>query len=59
MLIISPIANGSLAELRTRLRIAHEIGYIENDRYKEIDQRCEELSRMIGKLIKSRLVRSQ
>lgn len=53
------IAKGSLAELLTQLCIAHEIGYIEEDKYGGINKRCEELGRMIGKLIKSRLAHSQ
>lgn len=49
------IAKGSLAELRTQLEIAHEIQYIENKVYSELENECDEIGRMIGKLIKARL----
>jgi len=48
------IAKGSLAELRTQLQIAFEIGYLTRAAFDEIDKECIELGRMIGKLIKSR-----
>lgn len=48
------IAKGSLAELRTQVQIAHEIGHLEKDVYGCIDSDCRELGRMIGKLIKVR-----
>jgi len=48
------IAKGSLAELRTQLQIAHEIDYIDNQQYLNIESKCIELSKMIGKLIKYR-----
>jgi four helix bundle protein len=48
------IAKGSLAELRTQIQIAYEIGYLEKQLYKSIETKCEELGKMIGKLIKSR-----
>lgn len=48
------IAKGSLAELRTQLQIAYEIGYLKEKVYKSIETQCEELGRMIGKLIKIR-----
>lgn len=48
------IAKGSLAELRTQLEIAFEIGYIEKNTYDEIDRDCINLGKMIGQLIKVR-----
>ena len=48
------IAKGSLAELRTQLEIAYEIGYIEERVYSELENVCDEIGRRIGKLIKAR-----
>jgi len=48
------IAKGSLAELRTQIQIAYEIGYLEKQLYEGIETKCEELGKMIGKLIKRR-----
>lgn len=48
------IAKGSLAELRTQLQIAYEIGYIKREVYKKFDREYEVLGKMIGALIKSR-----
>jgi four helix bundle protein len=48
------IAKGSLAELRTQIQIAHEIGYLEKEIYEGIEADCEKLGKMIGKLIKVR-----
>ncbi len=48
------IAKGSLAELRTQLQIAYEIGYLAKQTYESIDSECEILGKMIGKLIKAR-----
>ena len=48
------IAKGSLAELRTQVQIAHEIGHLEKNAYEIIESECGELGRMIGKLIKVR-----
>jgi len=48
------IAKGSLAELRTQLQIAHEIGHIDKQQYLNIETKCIELGKMIGKLIKYR-----
>jgi len=49
------IAKGSLAELRTQLEIAYEIAYIDKQLYSELENECNEIGRMIGKLIKARL----
>jgi len=43
-----------LAELRTQLQIAFEIGYIEKDLFENLDKECSQLGKMIGALIKAR-----
>ena len=48
------IAKGSLAELRTQIQIAYEIGYLERDSYETIEAGCIEIGRMVGRLIKVR-----
>ena len=48
------IAKGSLAELRTQIQIAYEIGYFKGELYETIEAECNELGRMVGKLIKVR-----
>ena len=48
------IAKGSLAELRTQIQIAYEIGHLEKQLYDSIEAECETLGRMIGSLIKVR-----
>jgi four helix bundle protein len=48
------IAKGSLAELRTQIQIAYEIGYFKGELYESIEAECHELGRMVGKLIKVR-----
>ena len=48
------IAKGSLAEFRTQTQIANEIGYLEKKIYEKIETECNELGKMIGKLIKVR-----
>ena len=48
------IAKGSLAEFRTQTQIANEIGYLEKKIYEKIEAECNELGKMIGKLIKVR-----
>jgi len=48
------IAKGSLAELRTQIQITSEIGYVDQVAYEDIDTKCLELGKMIGKLIKAR-----
>ena len=47
-------AKGSVAELRTQLQIAFEIGYIEEKIFKKMDNECSQIGRMIGALIKTR-----
>ena len=48
------IAKGSLAELRTQIEIAHEIGYLEKNIFDKLEADCEEIGKMIGRLIKVR-----
>jgi four helix bundle protein len=48
------IAKGSLAELRTQIEIAYEIGYLEKQFYENIEEKCLTLGKMIGSLIKVR-----
>ena len=48
------IAKGSLAELRTQIGIAYEIGYLEKQFYESIETECITLGKMIGALIKKR-----
>ena len=48
------IAKGSLAELQTQLIIAREIGYIDSEILKDMDERCQSLGKMLGSLIKAR-----
>ncbi len=49
------IAKGSLAELRTQLQIAYEMNLLEQAVYRELENRCEILAKMIGRLIQVRL----
>jgi four helix bundle protein len=48
------IAKGSLAELRTQIQIAFEVGYLEKELYDRIEAECVKLGKMIGGLIKAR-----
>ena len=48
------IAKGSLAELRTQIGIAYEIGYLKKQFYESIETDCITLGKMIGALIKKR-----
>ena len=48
------IAKGSLAELKTQIEITFEIGYLPEDDYFQLEERSEELGKMIGRLIKVR-----
>ena len=48
------IAKGSSAEVLTQAIIAFEIGYIEEETYKEIEKRCIEISSMLSRLISAR-----
>jgi four helix bundle protein len=48
------IAKGSLAELRTQTEICFNIDYLSEEVYQKVEQQCEELAKMIGRLIKTR-----
>lgn len=48
------IAKGSAAEVLTQAIIAFEIGYIKEEAFEEIKQRCTEISAMLSKLISAR-----
>jgi four helix bundle protein len=48
------IAQGSVAELRTQLEIAHEIGYVERALFESIDDQSCKVGAMITNLKKSR-----
>jgi four helix bundle protein len=50
------ITKGSLAELRTQIGIAYEIGYLKKPFYESIEAECIILGKMIGALIKKRKV---
>ena len=52
------IAKGSLAELRTQLEIAWEVGYLSREVFHSLDDECEALGKMIGALIKARRAKS-
>lgn len=47
------IAKGSSGELKTHFIIAHRIGYIEQDRAKNLTQRVEKISAKLGALIRT------
>jgi four helix bundle protein len=48
------IAKGSLAEVRTQLEIAREVGLIHQSEHEQIEMECAEIGRMLGALIKAR-----
>jgi len=48
------IAKGSLAELRTQLMIAHEIGYISKQDFESFDNAYRILGHKLGRLIEAR-----
>ena len=48
------IARGSLAELRTQLEIARDIGVLDSGKFNELEVTCVEIGRMLGSLIKAR-----
>ncbi len=47
------IAKGSLAEVETYLSLALDLGYIDKERYDDIENKREETGRMLNGLIKS------
>ncbi len=48
------IAKGSLAELRTQLEIARDIGSLKQESYARLEVECAEIARMLGALIKAK-----
>jgi four helix bundle protein len=48
------IAKGSVAELKTQLEIAKEIGFVDQKDYDASDNRCNMIGAMLTKLIKAR-----
>ena len=48
------IAKGSLAELRTQVEIAFEIGYLASENTKDLDSKSMVIGKMLGSLIKAR-----
>ena len=48
------ISKGSLAELRTQIRIALEVGFLHKDEFAKIELDCSEIGKMLGGLIKHR-----
>lgn len=48
------IAKGSAAELLTQLIIAHEVNYINETTFKELEEKCLEISGMLSRLISAR-----
>jgi len=47
-------AKGSVAELRTQLEIAFEVGYVDKSTFEKLDDECCQIGRMIGGLINAR-----
>ena len=48
------IAKGSLAEVMTQVIIAFEVGYLRNENFSHIQTECNEIGKMLNKLIQSR-----
>ncbi len=48
------ISKGSLAELRTQIDIAKDIGYISQEKYGNLEDHCNKIGAMLTKLIQSR-----
>jgi four helix bundle protein len=48
------IAKGSLAELRTQLEIARDIGALDPGQFSQLEATCADIGRMLGSLIKAR-----
>ena len=51
------IAKGSLAELRTQMDIAYQVGYIDEKAFLDIEERSIQIGKMLGALIKVRTPR--
>ncbi len=48
------MAKGSLAELQTQLEIAFAIGNIDEATFRQMDEKCATIGKMLGSLIKVR-----
>jgi four helix bundle protein len=48
------IARGSIAEVMTQATIAYEIGYLPEENFSYIQKECNEIGKMLNKLIQSR-----
>jgi four helix bundle protein len=48
------MAKGSLAELLTQMQIAHEVGYLTEIQFEDVETKCYEIGRMLGRLINAR-----
>lgn len=48
------IAKGSLAEVRTQLEIAFEIGYLADGEFQPLDNECDQIAHILGALIRAR-----
>ena len=53
------IAKGSLAELRTQLDIANHINYLDEDVFRDLDEKALTIGKMLGSLIKARSISPQ
>jgi four helix bundle protein len=47
------VSKGSLAELETLLIVANDLGYIDRELFEQINDKTEEVSRMLNALIRS------
>jgi four helix bundle protein len=47
------IARGSVCEIECQLLLSRDIGYLKSDSWKALDQECQDLSRMLNRLIRS------
>jgi len=52
------MAKGSLAELRTQLEIASEIGLVSTSDFTSLEAECIAIGKMLGALIKARSPKS-
>ena len=48
------IAKGSLAELRTQMDIAYQVGYIDESVFLDVEEKAIQIGKMLGALIKAR-----
>jgi hypothetical protein len=42
------------AELRTQIDIAHQVGYVDKNAFLDIEEKCIQIGKMLGALIKAR-----